>query len=261
MIKLDRSTIPIPASLNSPETNLRRDELIAHGAWINTQRYKYPYQLAATHTALISFSNNKCCFCEQELNISTSSNHQGEDFSCEHFRPKSKYWWLAYSWDNLFPICNACNQAKRRFDIVGTFRAYQASDLTNIHSLASDYNSVEQPNYIHPEHGDDPETLFTFNSNGEIFATDSKAVNTINTFKLYRYAIQQLRKQIYDEFKEKINDIIIENVSEADKKTKILALFRNYISDSNDASKPFLASRRFLLRNDIRDLILSLNSF
>jgi uncharacterized protein (TIGR02646 family) len=28
----------------------------------------------------------------------------------EHFRPASKYWWLAYTWENLFFSCQNCNR-------------------------------------------------------------------------------------------------------------------------------------------------------
>src|SRR5262249_13838491 len=46
------------------------------------------------------------------------------DFGVDHFRPKSRaldldgrvdpdhYWWLAYEWENLYPVCSFCNMSK-----------------------------------------------------------------------------------------------------------------------------------------------------
>lgn len=158
MIKLARidptsgEPITVPSSLNSRSTIARRNELIVHGAWNNDRRYTRPYKNDDVRVALMRFSFNKCCFCEQILTLATALAVPDDSFSREHFRSKSKYWWLAYSWDNLLPVCTVCNGAKQDiFDINGTFRSYLPTDLANIHTLTEIYNDFEQPNYIHPE--------------------------------------------------------------------------------------------------------------
>ncbi len=62
----------------------------------------------------------KCCYCELK--------EQNKRNDVEHFRPKSRavrapgsdklhgYWWLAWSWKNLFFSCRNCNQAPAKFD-------------------------------------------------------------------------------------------------------------------------------------------------
>jgi len=48
-------------------------------------------------------SNNKCAYCEAP----TAAVAYGD---VEHYRPKSKYWWLAYALDNYLVSCTLCNQ-------------------------------------------------------------------------------------------------------------------------------------------------------
>ena len=49
-------------------------------------------------------SHGKCAYCEAP----TSTVAHGD---VEHFRPKSKYWWLAYCYDNYLFSCQLCNQS------------------------------------------------------------------------------------------------------------------------------------------------------
>ncbi len=49
-------------------------------------------------------SHGKCAYCE----ASTAVVAHGD---VEHFRPKSKYWWLAYCYDNYLFSCQLCNQS------------------------------------------------------------------------------------------------------------------------------------------------------
>jgi uncharacterized protein (TIGR02646 family) len=62
----------------------------------------------------------KCCYCELR--------EQNKRNDVEHFRPKGRaarapgstathgYWWLAYSWENLFFSCRNCNQSPAKLD-------------------------------------------------------------------------------------------------------------------------------------------------
>jgi uncharacterized protein (TIGR02646 family) len=47
--------------------------------------------------------HGKCCYCEAPLDANSE---------VEHWRPKSRYYWLAYRWDNLLLICGFCNKKK-----------------------------------------------------------------------------------------------------------------------------------------------------
>ncbi len=70
--------------------------------------------------ALIKAQHKKCCFCEGRF----IAHDYGD---VEHYRPKGSvrqtrkakalypgYFWLAYSWDNLFFCCPLCNRTNKR---------------------------------------------------------------------------------------------------------------------------------------------------
>ncbi len=67
---------------------------------------------------LCEFQYGKCCFCER----GRDSNRESD---VEHFRPKlannnkpaanhNGYWWLAYTWENLFFVCSDCNSTYKK---------------------------------------------------------------------------------------------------------------------------------------------------
>lgn len=60
-------------------------------------------------------SFGKCAYCESP----TSTVAHGD---VEHYRPKSKYWWLAYCYENYLYSCQVCNQTfkSNHFPIHGT---------------------------------------------------------------------------------------------------------------------------------------------
>ena len=52
---------------------------------------------------LLKESNGKCAYCEAPTAVVAFGD-------VEHYRPKSKYWWLAYCYDNYLASCQLCNQ-------------------------------------------------------------------------------------------------------------------------------------------------------
>jgi uncharacterized protein (TIGR02646 family) len=52
---------------------------------------------------LLKESAGKCAYCESPASVVSFGD-------VEHFRPKSKYWWLAYCYENYLPACIICNQ-------------------------------------------------------------------------------------------------------------------------------------------------------
>lgn len=56
---------------------------------------------------LLTESNQKCAYCETPTRVVMYGD-------VEHFRPKSVYWWLAYSYENYLPSCGACNQEYKK---------------------------------------------------------------------------------------------------------------------------------------------------
>ncbi len=56
---------------------------------------------------LLKESGGKCAYCESPTSVVAYGD-------VEHFRPKSKYWWLAYCYENYLPACTICNQRFKR---------------------------------------------------------------------------------------------------------------------------------------------------
>lgn len=57
---------------------------------------------------LVRMQRHKCCYCERR----TVPDHN----DVEHYRPFSRYWWLAWTWDNLLFACSACNRSGGKLD-------------------------------------------------------------------------------------------------------------------------------------------------
>jgi hypothetical protein len=56
---------------------------------------------------LLVESGGKCAYCETPTTVIAYGD-------VEHFRPKSVYWWLAYSYENYLPSCTLCNQRYKK---------------------------------------------------------------------------------------------------------------------------------------------------
>jgi uncharacterized protein (TIGR02646 family) len=55
-------------------------------------------------TQLKKESKGKCAYCEANTEVVAHGD-------VEHYRPKSIYWWLAYTYDNYLYACQICNQS------------------------------------------------------------------------------------------------------------------------------------------------------
>lgn len=86
-----------------------------------------------THDELEALFFGKCAFCEQRVSTVTNTD-------VDHFRPRANavdlrgrtspgYWWLAYDWSNLYPLCRACNSSKRNLFPIRGARAQPFGDL------------------------------------------------------------------------------------------------------------------------------------
>lgn len=56
---------------------------------------------------LLIETKQKCAYCETPTTVIAYGD-------VEHFRPKSVYWWLAYSYENYLPSCTVCNQRYKK---------------------------------------------------------------------------------------------------------------------------------------------------
>lgn len=70
-------------------------------------KHKFPSTWSPCKTQLHKESDSKCAYCESPTTVVSYGD-------VEHYRPKSKYWWLAYCYDNYLASCTLCNQKYKK---------------------------------------------------------------------------------------------------------------------------------------------------
>ncbi len=107
MTKLERirTAAAIPAAFRGSGRIAKSLELIEARAAGGTIEFKSTVWKAAK-PQLKRETGGKCAYCESP----TDTVAHGD---VEHFRPKSKYWWLAYCYDNYVYACQICNQVHK----------------------------------------------------------------------------------------------------------------------------------------------------
>jgi hypothetical protein len=158
----------------------------------------------------------KCAYCEALIRVDQPGD-------LDHYRPKRAvvdendrpvmvtgrngsgkvphpgYYWLAYDWSNLVPVCRMCNSPGRngsdelvgkgtRFPVQGAFRARQPGE-----------EKGEKPLLLHPGlPGFDPDQHFTFDSHTGILGGKSRQGRTcIKLLDLNREGLPEERADIY----------------------------------------------------------------
>ena len=107
MTKLERirTAAAIPAAFRGPGRIAKSLELIHARAAGGAIEFKSTVWKAAKPQLKVE-TGGKCAYCESP----TDTVAHGD---VEHFRPKSKYWWLAYCYDNYVYCCQICNQVHK----------------------------------------------------------------------------------------------------------------------------------------------------
>lgn len=252
MIRVDKKAVPIPRSLyvskapaqGDPDWGVSecRRELVEKGAYEKDKRFDDAYKKLDIKDALRTAHYGKCAYCESSL---------PKMFDVEHYRPKSKYWWLAYSWDNLLFACADCNRRKSdKFEIAGKPVTFYPTALDNIHELASSPVYLnEMPLLIHPEL-EDPEPYFQFAENGMIISDNERGNYTISLCGLNMMYLQEVRKMIWDDFKDKAEAVMLEHQN--DRNSLIIALktlIKSFRDDANNRNQSYLAFRRYMAKH------------
>lgn len=76
------------------------------------KRYSLPttkftnYSFDCEKEVLFGSSFGKCAYCEARLDPAS------RDAQCDHYFPKSTYFWLTHEWKNFLPLCINCNGNK-----------------------------------------------------------------------------------------------------------------------------------------------------
>ncbi|WP_417857540.1 HNH endonuclease [Xanthomarina gelatinilytica] len=161
---------------------------------------------------LSALYKDKCAICERL---------RGTELQVDHYRPKKPrnnktktlynnpgYYWLAYTWSNLIPLCSKCNGNKsNKFPIIGWNDLNRISDHNNVLGLnpfapySLDWlQQREQPLIVNPEYDTMPERHFSFNRNGKIVGRTAEGVETIKVCKLNRKDLVWERLKIREDY-------------------------------------------------------------
>ena len=95
------------------------EEELAKGNWKSSK-----WRNEEVIGALLAMQGQVCAYCQGVLSHSDLGD-------VEHFRPKSKYWWLAYTFRNYFLTCSRCNRTYKRseFPVHGRQKPALTPDL------------------------------------------------------------------------------------------------------------------------------------
>lgn len=265
MIKVEKDLENIPASLKSDLTKQRREEIIAAKEYptslkklkanpvfevktLDPYNNRYKYKDIKERLAIIY--NKKCSYCEQRV----------ESYHVEHYRPKTIYYWLAYSWDNLFYCCPKCNGHKLDNFEVEKRVAINQFPIDEIQNLRGDYDKFEKPRLINPEKENISKHL-VFEKDGSITSEEPRVCHTINTIKLDREPLKNLRFELYNDFEKKTISRIAEYRSgDKDAKIKLKGLIEDFVYDSKNSIKEFISFRKYIIKHWLKKLVKDLTT-
>jgi len=191
--------------------------------------------------ALKEIYRNKCAYCETHFNRSY--------IKIEHYRPKSIYYALAYSWSNLLPICDICNTTKsNHFEIEGVNLVHQIRNLEKLQYSTKAFNRIERPKFLHPEI-DDYSKMFRFDSKGKIVvfkkAVDSyRMVYTIKKTHLNEEALQERRAKVLKDFNNMMRELFLLAKNNIEYKKEMTRKIVDFFDDKNE----FIAVRKFIIK-------------
>jgi uncharacterized protein (TIGR02646 family) len=174
---------------------------------VNPGVYSNPHVRAV----LEELFHDKCAYCETKI-------AGGAEWDVDHFRPKGSvaenashpgYYWLAYTWRNLYPACKLCNQRRRdpprwrdrRWgEAAGKLDHFPLEDEAERAFGPQDLIENERPLLIDPCR-DQPETHLGVAVNGHLFSLGDRqrGVASIDLFHLNRKRLCDLRRRKIEE--------------------------------------------------------------
>lgn len=209
--------------------DLNKKLLLSQRAILNGAEEKHLWNSnvwGESRSQLLKESANKCAYCEAPLKVVAYGD-------VEHYRPKSIYWWLAYSYENYLASCTLCNQQfKKDFfpkngnTLMGPPISAHTTDA-EIETLASLINpdplndalGMPQATFIAAHDSEqallpnpyyeDPEKIFSYVAHDDLAEVDIVVLDTVANaqhiekavvthYGLNRLELRQLRYEWYD---------------------------------------------------------------
>lgn len=248
--RVGKRLVPIPQK--SRTTHDRRMDAINAGAYKDDESFNSRYKEEDIKQSLHEVYKGKCAFCEQNEEV----------IHVEHYRPKSIYYWLAYSWDNLLLSCPSCNGHKgTNFDLDGPLATFDNTEqnIRAINASSAGYDDSEIPQMVNPE-VTDPKGQIYFEKDGRIRSDNPRFTYTIKKCKIDRKSLNDSRRSILDRFREYVRDSLIVNNTPHDQTTSLATNLRNFVSDAQNEHEEFLAFRYYAIESDwLNDIIKEVN--
>jgi uncharacterized protein (TIGR02646 family) len=184
---------------------------------------------------LKQISHGKCSYCEGSVEHVAWGD-------VEHYRPKSVYWWLAYTWENLLLSCQICNNRKsNEFPVRNARATVENPDL-----------DAEDPCIINPM-TEDPEEYFEYEYYGEEAAlipgselddgAGERAHVSISVCDLNREQLKRRRSKVLAELKP-----LIEIYSRSSESPVIHQNAEMMLRNKASGESPFAGIVRYYLR-------------
>ncbi len=227
MIRVNRNSVPVPQDLDGDDSKGGRERKKTLDRFKDPARLTEPYDKYSSYKAdsvvqaLEKLFHGKCAYCE-------SRYQHLHPVDVEHFRPKGGiavldratgkmklqrpgYYWLAASWENLFPSCIDCNRERTQEfpdQPSGKFGKANKFPLSGRkRKLAPGCERKEKPLLLNPCE-DDPDEHLEFTEEGVVRPAldrqnrpSRKGKASIEVYGLHRNTLVQERR----DFATKIN--------------------------------------------------------
>jgi uncharacterized protein (TIGR02646 family) len=255
MIRVDRSSVPPPATLESELAGHEQSRASAFFALDERGRGQRRFEFNAelfgssdVKAALMQLFSGKCAYCE------TPIGERGIG-DVEHHRPKAwalgldgapapdHYWWLAYDWNNLYLVCHRCNRMKAsRFPVVGERARIGAT---------GDALLAEQALLLDPC-VDEPTDHLVFTEYGEVVSSTERGRATIEILGLNRSDLIAARASVFNELRSQFEQI--ERLLAADSpQHALLNTTLQQLETQLGRSQPYACMRRQFVFRWLRD--------
>ncbi len=178
----------------------------------------------------------KCAYCEKYIK-------DGLDADIDHYRPKRGvtdendrpvmvqnelgvavyhpgYYWLAYDWRNLLPVCKHCNVlGEAQGEKVGKQNRFP---VENIHAIQPGDELIEQPLLLNPVYDDPNEHLEVQSESGLLIFKSLRGDKTIKILGLnLRDRLPETRRQMIDHVGSLLDRVFSRYTDEATKRNAI----------------------------------------
>jgi hypothetical protein len=218
--------------------------------------YKHP----EVRKALEQLFHDKCAYCEWKPT-------GGSDWDVEHFRPKGRvaeredhtgYYWLAYTWSNLYLSCTHCNVSRKDKPRWADPVELPAAGKHDQFPLGDESSRVMAPNGVDAllaedtllidPCNDDPAEYLGFDPTGQVFSinADPYGAETIRVFNL-------TRRRLRDRRRERIQELVaimkFVRKYEHEGNEPVANDFRSFIDGLADDSSEFAAVTRHIVRD------------